>query len=362
MVVRGRSNVRSQADSREKAKEFVERYDEVVAQPGGRAMLHRVSHYLASVDSGCLGRDLRAFADSGRMSKELRSEILAYQLCILDDSIQESPHAQVSRVASVARQSGPPWWSATIRMDQNVATKSSLDAVSANRFSQCFRAWKALGQCKWTRYANLVSQRVRTRPFLEMVYRTGSHCRADWSFLADLSESSTPTRDSVSRTAIQEVKIDFLKRVCTPHAMLTWGKPSSVPAVSDMGSVALPGQAQHSQLEPCVLQVVSYDFTRKKVVQTESARRWRRMLLPATVQRYGHWNAMQYPCPDLDVFPDGPPVLVDLHNEIAHDQYMCLRRWTVPGPSDVAGCWSLTDPEVIGERQWSSVAVTSLAS
>ena len=86
-----------QADDRTKAALFVERYDKAMADPATKLKVHRVSHYLAS---GALGLDLRAYATGSPMSKKLRTEITAYQLCMLDGPMQESPHARISRVAS----------------------------------------------------------------------------------------------------------------------------------------------------------------------------------------------------------------------------------------------------------------------
>ena len=72
-----------QADDRTKAALFVERYDKAMADPATKLKVHRVSHYLAS---GALGLDLRAYATGSPMSKKLRTEITAYQLCMLDYS------------------------------------------------------------------------------------------------------------------------------------------------------------------------------------------------------------------------------------------------------------------------------------
>ena len=94
------------ADDREKATEFVERYDQSMANPETKPKVHRVSHYLAS---GQLGIDLRAYANGHPMSERLRTEITAYQLCMLDDSVQESPHARITKVLQTARASKPPW-------------------------------------------------------------------------------------------------------------------------------------------------------------------------------------------------------------------------------------------------------------
>ena len=130
-----------QADDRTKAALFVERYDKAIADPATKLKVHRVSHYSAS---GALGLDLRAYASSSPMFKKLRTEITAYQLCMLDDSMQESPHARISRVVQAARPSKPPWWSATVRLRQNLAIGKSLDELKPQHSRALFQAWKFL--------------------------------------------------------------------------------------------------------------------------------------------------------------------------------------------------------------------------
>ena len=71
-----------QADDRAKATEFVTKYDEAMSTQHGQLTVHRVSHYLASEDIGCLSGHLREYAGGGPMHPKLRTEVTAYQLCI----------------------------------------------------------------------------------------------------------------------------------------------------------------------------------------------------------------------------------------------------------------------------------------
>ena len=82
--------------------------------------INRVTQYLLLEEPGCLGTAFRIWAAGGDMSDELRSEITAYQLCVLDDSMGEGPHALLSREATRSPRSSPAWWSGTFRLTQNL--------------------------------------------------------------------------------------------------------------------------------------------------------------------------------------------------------------------------------------------------
>ncbi len=82
--------------------------------------------YLAA---GTLGEDLRAYVAGNSMTSLLRTEVTAYQLCMLDDSIQEGPHARISRIVTASRSGRPPWWSAGVRIEQNLEARASLEPL-----------------------------------------------------------------------------------------------------------------------------------------------------------------------------------------------------------------------------------------
>ena len=347
-----------EANDREKAKEFVARYDKAIGEDGG-VKVHRVSHYLASKGKGCLGTDLRTFAAGGRMSTLLANEILAYSLVMLDDSMQESPHAQVSRIVQRAPASNPPWWSATARLDQNIAVQSSIEAIDKSRFVLFFKNWKAIGQLDFHSFARLVPKRIKTKPFLDMVYRTGPHNRQDWSWLSDKRPWLASAHATSSPNTIQKVKIDFLKRACQVGTIFTWPRESNVNSLQDICQGSLVRDIDWELMEcdrPMCLKVLSVDFARKKYVSTDGSRQPNSMRLPAIVQHYGIWNYDKNRSLDqLDVYLDGHPTLVDLFVEVEFVAYQKLCHWTMEGPSDVAGCWSLVRPQIYDDTPWCRV-------
>jgi len=133
---------------------MVRRYDLASADPVSKQLLHRVSHYLLGTDSGQLGPDFRGWASDGQMSAGLRAEITAYQLCVLDDSFVESPHALVSRTARQSTLPSPSWWSSSVRFEQNFADYDSAarDALgssnSCSKISNSSRSAASRGTCR----------------------------------------------------------------------------------------------------------------------------------------------------------------------------------------------------------------------
>ena len=113
---------------------MVRRFDEASANPSLRPFIHRVSRYLMARGSGQLGEDFRAWDSDGRMTPRLHSELTAYQLCVLDDSFVEGPHASVSRVARSITKPSPAWWSATTRLEQNFREYDRSVSRSLGRF------------------------------------------------------------------------------------------------------------------------------------------------------------------------------------------------------------------------------------
>ena len=74
----------------EVARDLLRKFD----QPQG--VPHRVSVYFAGAGHGTLRADMEAHASGRGMSPRLRQEIIAYQLCMLDDTAADAVHRDVS--------------------------------------------------------------------------------------------------------------------------------------------------------------------------------------------------------------------------------------------------------------------------
>ena len=353
-----------QADDREKAKQFVDLYDDAMRDPATAQHVHRVSHFLAA---GSLGIDLREYAAGHPMTSQLRTEITAYQLCMLDDSIQEGPHARISRVVTASRAARPPWWSAGVRLDQNLEARETLDKLSQGRFCKLFTNWKFLCQ-RSTRpdlIRALTPQKIVTEKFLTKVYRLGQENRIDWSGLQILDTGAGKATDKAKLSTMQLLMIDYLKCVCKPLTYYTIDTESAIHALDILPMADGPCCEPVVTVTPQVFQVVSFNVPRKVQVQTDEVIDESKYQVPAIVQRFDTRAFGSWPCSTLYVYPDGEPIVMDLAllaNAKRIRDTLC--QWQEGGPStsaDLIGCWVIHEPLRISDKTWSSIYMVLVA-
>ena len=153
------------ADDRSVAKRMISDYDAALADPSRVNRIHRVSHFLLGQDGENLGEDFKTFARGGAMSERLRTEITAYQACMLDDSAVEGPHASVSRISKSAASVGAAWWSSTLRFIQNQSCMKVCNEEEADIFNSLFLNWKVLSQRSPLRYRKTFNRDRRLEDF-----------------------------------------------------------------------------------------------------------------------------------------------------------------------------------------------------
>jgi hypothetical protein len=357
-------HIHIQADDREKAKQFVDLYDEAMRVPATAQHVHRVSHYLAA---GSLGIDLREYAAGRPMTSQLRTEVTAYQLCMLDDSIQEGPHSRISRVVTASRSARPPWWSAGVRLEQNLEARATLEALSQGRFCQFFTNWKFLTQ-RSTRpdlRMALTPQQIGTEKFLNKVYRLGQENRIDWSGLQILTTGTDTASNASKLSTLQTLMIDYLKRVCKPLTYYTITTESTIHALDDLPMASGPCCEPEVTVTPRIFQVVSFNVPRKVQVQTDEVIDERNYQVPAIVQRFDMRAFGGWPCSTLHVYPDGEPIVMDLAllaNPKRIRDTIC--QWKQGGPStsaELIGCWDIHEPLLISDKTWPSIYILIVA-
>lgn len=343
-------------DSPATAKQFVEEYDRQCNDPTSLAPVHRVATYLASEAPGCLGSDLRRFAAGLPMSKPLRQEISAYQLCVLDDSMQESPHAMVSKVAAKGPHTSIMYWSGIVRYTQNNELANLVKELGTVSFERLFERWQCIGQRSSKQFWAMVPRRQRPRDIRLMVYRAAEHNLVDYDFLKALGFLALGSPQPLPAKAIdspeQALFTDYLHRVFSAGSYFTLADNTDVCGYQCIG-LSRDAQASGQQsLGVQCFQIVSKDIVKKKHVLTHKLRRERAMRLPAMVQKFRLWNSVEYPGQCHDMFADGEPVTIDL-KLIASFQaiYEGLYQWK-PQVSDVHGCLAIRGAELVRDCQW----------
>ena len=347
-----------QADQQVTARDMVRRYDLASADPVSKILLHRVSHYLLGTDSGQLGRDFREWANDGHMSDRLRTEITAYQLCVLDDSFVESPHALVSRTARQSPVPSPSWWSSSVRFDQNFADYDSAARDAPGQFEHLFSKYKLIAQGSQSQYLSGRQRLCSEKQLLRWVYRTGAkETQFDWSVLRPLTE----------RVVAPAEKFPDME-VMLKEYLLALFVPGTVVEAKDSRSVSplelLSGAAQVSD-EPALLasrnlfQVVSRSLVSKRFVSTETVAKMKAMRVPVVLQRLALQDDEGQELPaSVVAFPEGVPEVRDVRflgsvQDLRHG----LHSWAVQAVQDDGGL-VLVGRQSLGQRAWTPVAQT----
>ena len=314
-------------------------------------------HYFCKEAFGCLGSDFRRFRAGADMTPALRGEVTAYQLCILDESLVESPHAIVSRFVSSSRASKPWTWFSSLRLDQNIFMRRTvLGGPASGVFDRLFTNWKCVGQKSLNSFLRERPVKMSPKRFIAFVYHIGDENRKALPVFKDRSDQGSDdcsvAVDDPERMALQK---DFLYCVLPPRTYF------SLPAVIDInklnGLVEKPKQeASAPEVNPPqIFQLVNVDFLRKKQVSTERMRNIRCFACPAVLQQFCSWRMREYPGLEHNVYSVGGTAITDLlklapWDVLAKD----LMLWTVVRDSDVQGCTSISQPVRVADRQWHS--------
>eukprot|EP00971_Amphidinium_carterae_P348029 6490282-Amphidinium_carterae.1 len=191
-----------------------------------------------------------------------------------------------------------PYWSANIRLEQNIATWNSIcqNEREAERFLAFFGPGGAsrLYSKQWRMHPNLpTAVRMGRKEVIAAAYRLYPHNFTSWPMLqGHMREKQASEREILS--AVQHVQLDFLRMAYTPGSTFSHWRCDHATNV-----------LQQPLTDLVVFECISIDLERKKLVHKLSPMRF-----PMYVQWY---EVMLGSVPDtyLQVKPCGYPELVD---------------------------------------------------
>ena len=299
---------------------------------------------------------MEEFAASGIMSARLRTEVTAYQLTLLDDTVAESPHAIVSRVVRGKPYSKPWLWSMELRFKQNVQLMESVNTLEAGIFNRFFNGWKSIVQRGELsrRSVSCIPAKKKPQVIAQMVYRTGKYGLADWSVFRPhlLGKNSIA---SLERTVIETLQIDYLSAVLEPNAVY------SLPQDSGFHELGPTGSATGRPPPPRLFQLVSLKVFNMEHVKTAKLFAFSRWGMPAVLQKLDiHTGSDSVGGSDVidnyDVIPSGMPESVDLLDEFHWKEWIeDLCHWSVISMSDTRGCIHIAEPMEVSSRPWTAL-------
>ena len=344
-----------QADEAAVAQEMLAKYDAAKRDVSRAGCIHRVSEYLCGHEKGSLRLDMERHAAGHGMSKTLASEILAYQLCILDDTTQEAPHRDVSRLAKRSNGSKPSWWFASLRLKDHLEVYDQLDEDEEADMGRYLHSWKSVLQKDVALSRKLTPVKRSIQDVRKSIYRTDAVCLDDFQNLQDIVRFERyvePCGRDAKRnvTQLHALKVEYLNLVI--EAGFVYTLPATGAASFDTDGHGV----QDSLVHPAVFECMSKDTLAKKHVKTDRLASIRSMMCPIVVQMYDSHNVREFPGTHHDVFPAGHGHEVDMlvmapWSVIWKD----LRRWSKNMTSSVPGCITICRPEVMVDHTWSSL-------
>lgn len=336
-----------QCDKPEVASSFLDMHDQQV-RSGGQP--HRVTQHFAGPTSP-LRSHMEAFAAGQHMSAILRSEVLSYQCCMLDDTWVEAVHRDLSGTGRKKPMAKMPFRFASLRLGQNLELYDSVSASERNAFEKVI--WP-----RWRAIAREATPRIPLRPLWDcprlstrevriQVYRLGQAALVDWAAsLPPLTSARGPTGEpGASPEWANLLQSDFLMTLLEllgPEPVL------SIPSQEDSWSPN-PSPATTQQLR--FFQVVlGAEVRRKKQLRTAWSTRMGGMVCPSMIQNMAIWANRGGDT--WDVYPDGNPDLEDLARCAPWKMLRCdMSFWSLV-PADTAGCVQCGNPKKVMDISW----------
>ena len=280
---------------------------------------------------------MQDFAAGSPMSTRLRTEITAYQLCPLDDTAAESPHAHVSMTVKSKVASKPAQWSAKLRWEQNKALRTTVENMKLGAFHRCFTGWKSIVQRDLRKSNALIPAAITPSYAKDIVYRMGHCAIADWSVFRKFVTGQKSFK-CIKPNSLMAMKVEYIGFLLTPGGIY------SVPGDNGFASLG-SDPLNESNAPPKLFQLVSFNAVRMDHVHTISMMKmksWRKLGVLQMLDIAP--TAEDSPEEHLDVFPLGTPRPVDLVLEYSWEDWtQKLLSWSVDS-SRLAGCFRITSP------------------
>jgi hypothetical protein len=344
-----------QAHDAKVAQEMLAKYDAATRDVVRARCIHRVSEYLCGHEKGSLRPDMERHAQGHGMSKTLASEVLAYQLCIIDDTTQEAPHRDLSHVVKTSPGSKPSWWFASMRLKEHLELYDNLGEHEQADMCLYLQSWKSVLQNDIAVSRRLTPVKRSMEQVRSSIYRTGVASLDDFQNLRDIvryekSVDAFGFDAKEKMTFLHALKVDYL------HAVMEHGRVYTLPAKRAASLDAGGHGVQDSLLHPVVFECMSKDTLVKKHVKTDRLAAMKAMKCPVVVQMYEIHNLQGFPGIQHEVFPSGHGHEVDM---LALAEWPLifkeLTRWTKEMTASVPGCITICRPELMVNRTWSSL-------
>jgi hypothetical protein len=294
------------------------------------------------------------------MSRRLRTELTAYQMAMLDDSFQESPHGIITAIVRRAPSSLDSWWSANFRLRQNLALRKVMDREHPGRFADLFKHWRSLFSRKPTGRKLRHCRGFIRKDFLKKVYRMDEYAFHNLNTMKKFQTSFQQLSAEAIADVSSEGKImqEYVQMILKPDIVYS--------IMDDDMAIANPAPPASSGTEICAdiadppltFQVVSLQTKSLKTIRTADGRAEQALRAPVMISRLTFFNYSCNPLSDHFVFPVGDPEVIDLMaaTSPAHvlKRLKNIIQWKNNADSEVAGTMHIQEPQRVCDRVWFS--------
>ena len=351
------------AASPAQASQFLKDFDEAIQE--GRQP-NRVSCHFCSKGSS-LRAAMEQHAAGEGISDKLRQELMAYQLCALDDSWVEGSHRDITSFEANRRNAKWPYLGASMRMKQNLSLWDT--AVNQGRMVTFFRKHKAIGHPRGRTRPNrgVTNQKSKSKKqVISDVYRLGTAALVNWAarFEGVHCQSPLSSLDSPpTLKAMTKLKKEYLelaiKDTCSLYSLpLVNLEGEEAARNAESMSDALAILDRESAGKQILFSVLGIRARRAKAIRsTKQQQRIARMCCPVTIQEYSLATRAAASCDVANgslVYPSCSPRVVDLIFFAGWATWRSgLRRWSECGSADgQPGCLVLGNPSLVHETAW----------
>ncbi|MCP4240175.1 MAG: hypothetical protein GY772_06400 [bacterium] len=216
------------------------------------------------------------------MSSALRCEVAAYQLCVLDDIVQEAVHRDVTHISARAPASKLAFRAATLRLDQNIELWDAANALGQDT-DAAFDHWRTVALCEGQR----IMRPLRVARFLDCVYRGGDVALKDWGALQPVMEATAAETVKERLAEGTKLKEEYLR------AVFLQGTVVSFPVGVDAEGAAWHGRPLAEAVAAMertatafeYVEVLNSNVATRKLALTARARAIKSMVVPVAVLR-----------------------------------------------------------------------------
>ena len=294
-------------------------------------------------------------------------EIVSYQLCMIDDTAQEEPHAVLSKIVRARPRGNSASWFAMARMKQNIDAKRSLDREHPFRFGQLFRSWSRLFIAhSFTKKRHIAIKTVskthkfeRLEKFAQKVYRTGGHAFLQTGLLSThqkmFQETNCHTYCQALMDNTAKIQREYVLACVSDRSVYTLQQADPLQAIEDRPSGSSIGEGMGM---PMVFEIVDKRAAAKSYVPTGGAVAFKSMRTPVMHQPLTFFQYSDTDTEEHRVFRVGWPSFIDLQSiGTWYDISLRLIEWKTDTINDDNGCTRIHSPLPCSAKIWQELQI-----